>query len=328
MVMAQTLFKFIKQSKPNAIIDVLAPAWTRALLERMPEVRHALAMPIEHGQFAFKKRWQLGKQLRVEKYDQAIVLPNSWKSALIPFIARIPRRTGWLGEMRFGLLNDIRFLDKESLPLMVQRFIALALNKNDVVPVDFQKPALQISSEQRVAATAKFNLTKLNLTNRQAPILALCPGAEFGPAKRWPAEYFAEVARQKLAAGWQVWLFGSHKDQIVTAEIQTLTQSACVDLAGKTTLAEAIDLLSLTNLVVSNDSGLMHIAAAMQRPLLVIYGSSSPRFTPPLCDQVKTLSIDLSCAPCFQRECPLGHLKCLKELSPNLVMQAIGDLKL
>lgn len=318
MVMAQTLFKFIKQAEPNAIIDVLAPAWTRALLERMPEVRRALDLPIEHKKMQLKQRWQIGKQLRAEKYDQAIVLPNSWKSALIPFIAKIPKRTGWLGEMRYGLLNDIRYLNKKQLPLMVQRFIALALDKNVVVPNHFQKPALQVNEPEK--AVAKFNL------HDRSPILALCPGAEFGPAKRWPAEYFAGVAKHKLTKGWQVWLFGSHKDQTVTAEIQNLAQHACIDLAGKTTLAEAIDLLSQANLVVSNDSGLMHIAAALKRSLVVVYGSSSPRFTPPLCDQVKILSIDLPCAPCFQRECPLGHLKCLRDLSPSLVLQAIAQL--
>lgn len=322
MVMAQALFMQLKQIQPDVIIDVLAPAWTNALLERMPEVRRAIALPIAHGQFDWKQRWQLGKQLRLEKYDQAIVLPNSWKSALIPFIARIPKRTGWLGEMRFGLLNDARYLNKQSLPLMVQRFVALALEKADQLPKDFPKPALQVSSEQQIHTTAKFALTTT------APVLALCPGAEFGAAKRWPVEYFAEIARQQLAAGWQVWLFGSHKDQAITAEIQNLTQQACMDLAGKTTLAEAIDLLSLANIVISNDSGLMHIAAALQRSLVAIYGSSSPRFTPPLSDRVKILSIDLACAPCFQRECPLGHLQCLRELAPNLVMQAMAELAL
>lgn len=318
MVMAQTLFKFIKQLEPNAIIDVLAPAWTRALLERMPEVRRGLDLPTEHKKLQLKQRWQIGIQLRADKYDQAIVLPNSWKSALIPFVAKIPKRTGWLGEMRYGLLNDVRYLNKKQLPLMVQRFIALVLDKNATVPDDFQKPALQVVEASKA-------MTKFNLHDR-SPILALCPGAEFGSAKRWPAEYFAEVAMQKLAEGWQVCLFGSHKDQTVTAEIQNLTQHACIDLAGKTTLGEAIDLLSQASLVVSNDSGLMHIAAALKRMLVVVYGSSSPRFTPPLCDQVKILSIDLPCAPCFQRECPLSHLKCLRDLSPSLVLQAIAQL--
>jgi len=321
MVMAQALFKAIKQRYADAIIDVVAPAWSRALLERMPEVRQAIMLPIEHGELQFKKRWSLARRLRLEKYNQAITLPNSWKSALIPLLAEIPMRTGWRGEMRFGLLNDIRYLDKNKFPLMVQRFIALALNKHESFSIESFKPALHISPETQAVTLAKFRLNPL-----QAPVLALCPGAEYGPAKRWPAEYFVEVAQQKLAAGWQVWLFGSSKDETIATEIESSTQQACFNLVGKTSLAEAIDLLSLANCVVSNDSGLMHIAAGLQRPMVAIYGSSSPSFTPPLAQQVQMLKIDLPCAPCFQRECPLGHLKCLKELTPRLVLEAISQL--
>ena len=320
MVMAQCLFKTIKQQHPDAIIDVIAPNWSRALLERMPEVNQALVLPFAHGELNLKKRWQIGMELRKQNYQQAIVLPNSWKSALIPFVAKIPIRTGWMRELRYGLLNDIRYLNKERLPLMIQRFIALGLSKNAELPLELPKPSLQVTPDSVNAVLEKFSL------NQQKPILALCPGAEFGPAKRWPSQHYAEIARVKLNEGWAVWLFGSPKDQPVAAEIQQAVNNACVDLTGKTNLGEAVDLLSVANLVVSNDSGLMHIAAALERPLVVVYGSSSPRFTPPLNKQVKILSLGLSCSPCFQRECPLGHLKCLNDLSPGLVLQAIHDL--
>ncbi len=322
MVMAQSLFKTIKQAHPDAIIDVLAPNWSSALLERMPEVNQALVLPFAHGELQLRKRWQIGARLRTENYQQAIILPNSWKSALIPFAARIPIRTGWMRELRYGLLNDIRYLNKEALPLMIQRFIALGLPKNAALPAQAQlpKPALQVNQLSINATLTKFNLTQTK------PILALCPGAEFGPAKRWPSSHYAKIAAAKLKEGWAVWLFGSPKDQPVAAEIQQETQHACIDLTGKTNLGEAVDLLSLANLVVSNDSGLMHIAAALQRPLVVVYGSSSPRFTPPLNERVKIISLELPCSPCFQRECPLGHLNCLKQLSPDLVLQAIHDL--
>jgi heptosyltransferase II len=321
MVMSQALLKRLKALDPNCSIDVLAPAWSSALLERMPEVRRALTMPLGHGQFNLMARWRFGKQLRAEKYDHAIVLPNSWKSALVPFAARIPQRTGWLGEWRFGLLNDARRLDKQKIPLMVQRFLALANNKNSDVPENAKQywPTL-IVTETSINTT----LNKFNLSPSTQSILALCPGAEFGPAKRWPAKHFAAVAKQKLTEGFQVWLFGSVKDQPVAAEIQQATQQACVDFTGRTTLGEAIDLLSLANTVVSNDSGLMHIAAALQRPVIVVYGSSSPRFTPPLSDNVKILSLGLDCSPCFQRICPLGHLKCLHDLSPAQVLAALN----
>ncbi len=332
MVMAQTLFKILKQEQPEARIDVLAPSWSRALLERMPEVNSALTLPFAHGELNLKKRWQIGVELRQENYQQAIILPNSWKSALIPWVARIPIRTGWMRELRYGLLNDARYLNKEKLPLMIQRFIALAFPKNAVLPTQLPKPSLHVKNESIITTLTKFNLEKkllnggANFTTSEQPILALCPGAEFGPAKRWPANHYATIAQAKLNEGWQVWLFGSPKDQFVAAEIQQHVHNACVDLTGKTTLGEAVDLLSVANLVLSNDSGLMHIAAALERPLVVVYGSSSPRFTPPLNERVKILSLALACSPCFKRECPLGHLKCLTELTPNLVLQAIHDL--
>jgi len=321
MVMAQALFKLLKTRDPQVIIDVMAPSWSGPLLARMPEVRQALTMPLGHVKWGWRQRWELGCSLRHENYQQAIVLPNSWKSALVPFVARIPRRTGWLGEWRFGLLNDVRYLNKKRLPLMVQRFLALGIDQDVVMEKDEYRPLLQVSESSFTDTRTKFNITISD-----QPIIALCPGAEFGSSKRWPAEHYAEVAKQQHAAGAAVWLFGSAKDQPIAAQIQQATQNKCVDFTGRTSLGEAVDLLSLTSKVVTNDSGLMHIAAALQRPLVVIYGSSSPQFTPPLSDNVKILSLGLSCSPCFQRECPLGHWKCVRDLSPHLVLDALTQL--
>lgn len=321
MVMAQTLFILLKQQNPNAIIDVLAPAWSAPLLARMPEINQFLVLPFKHGELKLWERYKLAKQLRNNHYDLAYVLPNSFKSALIPLWAKIPRRVGWRGEMRWGLLNDIRYLDKQKLPLMIERFMALALPPLSALTKPYPKPALRISENERNQA-----LIKHQLTLSEKPILALCPGAEFGPAKRWPAEYYAEVARKKIAEGWQVWIFGSPKDQQEATIIQQETNNACFDLTGKTSLAEAIDLLSLANLVITNDSGLMHIAAALERPLVVLYGSSDPRFTPPLSDNVKILNLQLSCSPCFERTCPLQHQKCLRDLHAPMVFEAIKEL--
>ncbi len=320
--MSQVLLKSLKQHQPAMQIDVLAPPWGRSVLERMPEVDQVHEMPLGHGQLDIKSRWLLGRRLRVEHYTQAIVLPNSWKSGLVPFAAYIPQRTGWLGEARWGLLNDIRHLDKTRLPLMIERFFALGQPINAKIPAVLPSPKLQVPEEGVRAAVTKFNL------DRHRPILVLCPGAEYGPAKRWPAAYYGEVAKQKLSEGWQVWIMGSAKDQVLSLEIQAITDQACVDLAGKTTLGEAIDLLFLAQMVVTNDSGLMHVAAALERPIVAIYGSSSPKFTPPLSEQVIILTLGLACSPCFERECPLEHLKCLRDLSPSRVLQSMQQLLL
>lgn len=322
MVMAQCLFKVLKAKQPAATIDVLAPEWSLPLLSRMPEVAASITMPIGHGRLALGERYRLAKSLRDKAYTEAIVLPNSFKSALIPWWAHIPKRTGWLGELRFGLLNDWRRLDPARYPLMIERFMALGLAPNTPLPKPYPIPELHASLTAQADA-----LTKYQLTTTQ-PVLALCPGAEFGPAKRWPASHFADIANQKLNEGWQVWIFGSPKDKPVADEIMALTDQRCIHLAGRTRLDEAIDLLALASLVVSNDSGLMHIAAALQRPLVALYGPTSAQFTPPLHPKAKMLTLKLPCQPCFKRECPLKHQQCMRDLQPNKVLNAMTELGL
>ena len=324
MVMSQTLFTILRQKYPESPIDVLAPDWSCPILERMVEVSEAIIMPVGHGKLELLKRWKLAQRLSKRRYRAAYVLPNSFKSALIPLFAGIPRRVGWRGEMRFGLLDDIRLLDEKRYPLMVQRFAALAYPAEKPLPLDLPRPCLQVDTQRVSALVASF---KLNLAR---PVLALCPGAEFGPAKRWPEKHYRVVAETMIRRGWQVWMMGSDNDQEVGESIRIglseADQQHAVNLAGRTELADAIDLLSCAAMVVSNDSGLMHIAAALNRPLVAIYGSTSPGFTPPLGDQVETVAIPVDCGPCFQRECPLEHLKCLNDLSPELVLAAIERL--
>lgn len=324
MVMAQCLFASLKAQQPLCAIDVLAPAWSEPLLARMPEVRKSFSLPVGHGELALGVRRQVAKSLRQTGYQQAIVLPNSFKSALVPFFAGIPTRTGWRGEMRYGLINDLRVLDKARYPLMIQRFAALAYAANNPLPANVPWPRLLTSAEDGRAALLKQHL------NVVRPVLALCPGAEFGSSKRWPEAHYAQVAEAKIREGWQVWIFGSGNDRPVAAAIASALPvelaTHCHNLAGNTSLGEAIDLLALADCVVSNDSGLMHIAAALARPLVVVYGSTSPGFTPPLAEQVAILSLPVDCGPCFERQCPLEHHQCMQGVAPGRVLAAIEEL--
>ncbi len=323
MVMAQTLFSCLKQRHPDCRIDVLAPDWSRPILERMPEVRAALSFPLGHGVLDIAARRRIGRSL-AGQYDQAILLPNSLKSALVPFFAGIPKRTGWKGELRYGLLNDLRPLDKARYPLMIERFMALAYEPNAALPKPYPQPRLVIDEASRAAALARFGLSL------DRPVLALCPGAEFGEAKRWPADYYAKVAELKIRDGWQVWLFGSKNDhpggETIRQRLIPGLREEAANLAGETSLAEAIDLLSAASAVVSNDSGLMHVAAALNRPLVAVYGSTSPQVTPPLADQVEIVRLGLECSPCFERTCRFGHYNCLRELKPRPVIEALARL--
>lgn len=321
MILAQSLFKELKQRQPDTAIDVAAPAWTLPLLERMPEVRRGIPLPFRHGRLDLMQRIRIGRELRSNAYAQAILLTNSFKSAIVPFCANIPRRTGFLGEFRHGLLNDIRPLDEQRLPMTVQRFVAMGLARDENLPDPLPQPGLVASDKQAAAA-----LEKLGRKMPEAPVLGLCPGAEYGSAKRWPEAYYAAVAQWALDHGWEVWLFGSGKDAGVTGDINRHAGGRCLDMGGKTSLAEAIDLMSLTTAVVSNDSGLMHLAAALNKKLVAIYGSSDPGHTPPMSDKATIQYLGLECSPCFKRECPLGHLRCLKDISPEAVIKRLQPL--
>lgn len=325
MVLAHSLFQTLKAQRPDALIDVAAPAWTLPLVERMPEINQAIALPFKHGQLALFERIKFGRSLKNHGYTQAILLVNSFKSAILPLAAGISQRTGFLGEFRFGLLNDIRPLDKTKWLRTVDRFITLGLHKSQI-----SSPPHANTPNPRLIASrdnARQALHHLGLNEPTQKILGLCPGAEYGEAKRWPAEYYAEVAQYALDKDWQVWLFGSVKDIPITSQVNQLTKNRCLDLGGKTKLGDAIDLMSLCNTVISNDSGLMHVAAALDKKVIAIYGSSDPRHTPPMQSEAVIEYLGLACSPCFKRECPLqdpnAHLACLKKLNPATVINAI-----
>lgn len=313
-VLSHPLLVRLKARDPQGTIDVLAPSWVLPAYRRMPEVAQAIANPFGHGDVRLAARRRFAKAL--PRYDRAIVLPNTLKSALIPWHAGIALRTGWRGEMRYGLLNDIRKLDEEALPLIVERYAALAQPRGEPFERPVPNPRLTVDEVARHGTLSRHGL----MLGR--PVAAFAPGAEYGPAKRWPPRHFAELGRTLMAQGWQVWLFGSQKDAQITAQIRTLVDDECRDLAGRTTLDEAIDLMSFADRVVTNDSGLMHIAAALDRPTAAIFGSSSPAFTPPLSDKARVISLRLSCSPCFARVCPLGHTNCLEMLPPAEVLTA------
>jgi heptosyltransferase-2 len=294
-LMAQPLLSRLKQS--GAALEVLAPEWVAPVVRRMPEVDHVIAAPFRHGALQLGERWRLGRSLKRRGYDSAIVLPNSWKSALVPFLAGIPQRIGYVGEARYGLLNSIHKKTKASMPLHYAR---LAGEPAAALP----KPRLEVTPEEMDGAKRRFGI--------EGRYAVLCPGAEYGPAKRWP--YFGELA-EKL--NMPVVLLGSAKDAESARNLRGR------NLVGKTTLDEAICIIAGAALVVSNDSGLMHVAAALGRPQVALFGSSSPEHTPPASSQARVLWLHLECSPCFARECPLGHFRCMKEITVEQVLSEI-----
>jgi len=316
MVMAHTLVQLVARRQPAPEIHVLAPPSTEPLARRMAEVAASRPLAVRHGELGLQRRYRVAKALREEGYDQAIVLPNTWKSALVPRWARVPVRTGWLGESRYFLLNDRRRLDARRYPLMIERFMALALTSGEPIPHPYPRPALTVDAENRDRLVAELGLSL------ERGVLALCPGAEFGPAKRWPAAHYAEVARRAVRGGRQVWLIGSPGEADTAESIRALVPEA-VNLAGRTSLLDAVDLLSAADTVVSNDSGLMHVASAVGARVVAVFGSTSPEFTPPQGEHARVVRLEVPCSPCFQRICPLGHSRCLTDLPPARVIEAL-----
>jgi heptosyltransferase-2 len=320
-LLAQPLAARLSEKLPGVEIDALAPSWTAPVLRRMPEIGEVIEAPFAHGELKLSARWRLGRALRVRGYDEAIVLPNTFKSALIPFFAGIPRRTGFVGELRYGLLNVVHKLDAKRLPLMVERYAQLAEKPGEPVARPLPQVRLRVDEANQLVILNRLGLS------RAKPVAAFCPGAEYGPAKRWPARHFAELARRLAAKGWAVWLFGSDKDKAIGEEVVRLSDGAAINLCGKTDLAGAIDILSLAEVVVSNDSGLMHVAAGVGRPVVALYGSSSPEHTPPLSARAHLVRTGIECSPCYARECPLGHFKCMNDLLPERVILEINAVE-
>lgn len=322
MLMSQSLYRHLKQQNPEREIDVLAPNWCRPVLARMPEVNQAIEMPVGHGSLQWGLRKEIGQQLSQTNYEQAFILPNSLKSALIPWFAGIPKRTGWRGEMRYGLLNDLRRLDKAVFPLMVQRYVALAQEKGmpAMSKESILKPKLSIDHEQLSQTLDAFKLDTQHA-------IAFCPGAEFGPAKRWPDYHYADLAKALIAGGHQIWLFGSQKDQEVCQQItQQLTdeeQKRCHNLAGATSLPQAIDLIAHCQAAVSNDSGLMHIAAAVETPLVALYGPTSPGFTPPLSDKAEVIRLIEGFQKIRKGDGEQGYHQSMIDISPEMAYSAL-----
>ena len=319
-VMAHSLIAAVAAAKPERPIDVVAPAATRPVFERMAEVRAVRELRAAHGEIGLSARWRLGRALAASGYEVAYVLPNSWKSALLPCFAGIGRRVGYRGEARFGLLSDLRTFDAKQLPRLIDRYAALADVADDAAP----RPRLTQDKEACARLRTAFGLES------GSRIVALAPGAEFGPAKRWPAGHFAALAARRIERGDNVWLLGGPGDRPLANEIAAAAPRASrgrlSDLVGKTRLEDAIDLLGDVDALVTNDSGLMHVACALERPVLALFGPTSSAYTPPLGHRARVLDQALPCAPCFKRVCPLEHQRCLTELRPAAVDAALDDL--
>jgi heptosyltransferase-2 len=313
-VMAQPLLQQLKQRHPERQIDVLAPPSVSPVWRAMAEVDSVLETPFRHGALQLKERWAYGRQLRQRGYADAYVLPNTLKYALIPWFAGIAKRVGYKGEMRYGLLNVMHHDDMPPRPMVA--FYAALAQEPSMPLAAVPRPRLRVTSEQIAAVCEKAGIAM------DRPLVVFAPGAEFGPAKRWPATHFAQLAKVifETDPSAQVALLGSPKDRDACDEVVAHSGGAGMfNLAGATKLDEAIALIARADAVVANDSGLLHIASALNRPVVALYGPTDPAHAPPFSDVAKSISLRLACSPCRQRECPLGHHDCMNKMGADLV---------
>jgi heptosyltransferase II len=322
-VMSEPLLAAIKASYPHAVIDVLATPWVAPVYRACSEVTEIMEADLRHGQLQWGLRRTLAAQIKKRNYASCYVLPNSLKSALIPWLANIPVRIGYQGELRRFLLTETKANSPKTQRIpMVEHYASLCApsgNLNTTFPAPHLTPrASALESARTRLQTAGIAMDAL---------IVLCPGAEYGPSKRWPTAHFAALAQSILEAksNAAVVLLGSPSDRAIGDAIVSgvASQGHIFNWCGATSLDEAIAIISLCSKVVSNDSGLMHIAAALHVPQVAVFGSSDPNHTPPNSVKAAIISLHLPCSPCHQRECPLGHLNCLNQISPERVFAAL-----
>ena len=328
-VMTQPLLAHLKTQFPNSKIDVLASVWVAPIYRACTEVNEVITVQFEHKKLQWGLRKQLAKKIAGKKYQVCFVLPNSFKSALIPWLASIPFRIGYRGELRFGLLNLVlENPSKVNRPPMVEHYLALSglLQEDQPLIPQQQTPKLNVSSAAKESVESK--LSNLNIPTQSLYIF--CPGAEYGPSKRWPKDHFAKLAQELIQenSSNQIILLGGKGYQAISQEIalQANQTTRIHNWSGTTTLDEAIALIGMAKAVISNDSGLMHIAAALRTPQVAIFGSSDPAHTPPLSNKAKVIWLNLPCSPCHKKECPLGHLRCLNDILPQQVLATLNTL--
>lgn len=315
MVMAQSLFKFLHDKTPDLIIDVLAPAWTLPLLDRMPEVRKGIPFHSRHGNLDLMMRIKTGLRLKSEQYDEAIIIPRSFKSVIPAWFAGIKKRTGF--NTRLGLINNARTFIATRNELFIRRYISLVADDAYTIRADaLPEPRLRVDNSRSELLLAKYDLDRNGF-------VAFAPGAEFGPSKQWPSAHFAALADGLMDKNLQCIIIGSEKDARVGKEIMQASKAKdIINLCGKTTLPDVIDIISAARCSVTNDSGLMHLAYASGTKLIAIYGSTSAEYTPPLSSNSIIFQKKISCRPCFERTCRYGHYNCLTRVTPEEVLSA------
>jgi heptosyltransferase-2 len=319
-VRCHTVVKLLREREPSRAIDMLATTNVAPLVDYMPGVRKGIIVDLPRNELAYAEHRALGERLRTEGYAQALVMPRKWKSALAPYLAGIPRRTGFFGEARLGLINDLRPGERR-LFRMIDRCASLALRRGEAQPATWPQPELVVPSSEVLAWRRR-----LGLSNDGRPVIALAPGA-VGASKRWPENSYAELTARLVAGGKSVWIVGSEKEKALAANIMGHPSPHIRDLTGPD-LRNAILALKAADAVVSNDSGLLHVAAALGTPTVGIFGPTSAWHWAPLNPLAAVMETpnELPCRPCHKPVCRVRHHQCMHDISVAQVALAVARI--
>lgn len=315
-VRCHSVAKMLKARYPARPVDVLSTSLCAPIADYMPEVRQAVVVDLPRKRLAFDQHRALARRLEGAGYGTALIMPRTWKAALAPFLAGIPERVGWFGEWRFGLLTDLRFGERK-LPRMIDQCAALTLPKTEPLPSDWPLPELKVPP-----AEISGWRERLGLADTGGPIVALAPGA-VGPSKRWPAAAYGELARRLTQQGVSVWVLGGPAEQPLATQIVADAGPKARDLSG-TDLRNAILALRAADVAISNDSGLLHVAAALGTPSIGIFGPTSAWHWAPLNPLAAVMQrpTQLDCQPCHKPTCRMRHHLCMRDISAEQVLAA------
>lgn len=310
-VRGHSLVRVLNRRWPNRPVDLLTTTLCAPLIDYMPGVRASIVFDLPRSRLALAKQRALAAQLRAGNYGTAIVLPRTWKSAIAPTLAGIPERVGFVGEVRFGLINQWRWGEK-ALPRMIDKIAGLALPDGAALPAEWPVPQLKVPAEEVIRFRQSRGLG-------HGAAVALAPGS-VGPAKRWT--YYAQAAQLLAGRGLDVWVIGGPGERALAAEIVATGGERVRDLTG-TDLRDAILALAAASVAISNDSGLMHVAAAIGTPTMGIFGPTSPyHWAPlnPLAATVQTKTV-VPCQPCHRPICRMNDHRCMRDISPSDVVE-------
>jgi len=321
-VLTTPAVRAIRENFPEARIALLAKPWVAPVFHNNPHLDKILVYESEGRHRGWLGKARLVRELRRQRFQLAVLFQNAFEAAFLVYMAGVPIRIGYDSDCRGALLTRRIPVDQDRVGSHHIEYYLGILQGASLRPGD-RKLTLELSDIERARAE---EILKENQISPSRPLVVINPGATFGSSKRWPLERYAALGdRIRAAWGAQIVILGGPGERTVGRQISALMNRGCINLCGRTSLREAAALIEKCELFVTNDSGLMHVAAAFDIPLIAIFGSTDPAATGPTNPRSRIVQVPASCSPCLKRECPEDH-RCMNEISVDQVYEAVENV--